>query len=367
MLADRSRDALRWLVVLFDCAVSSQRNGPRRFQRETAGFEVSTVTLPAARNIVKCTHTYDHRMTCCSCPSRVHVGRVRRGNGRRPFGPWPRPTTVLLLHLPAVCSPIMAGRGGPKLKEYRQHVTSVRHWLKEIEYEGLIGQRTATENRGGQGGCNGGGSGRLARRMKIWLQSEQMHSVDAVPLVPLLSPPPPLLTLCRSFFFLLFFRNLSLSFHCSVCEVYCGFFGNCQVILPTINSIMLSIDDSEDKMKWLVINVAKLEEEQRHLLAEEEKKKNDMENVQRRKAANERADESAGQAEEGGAAGGAADGNHHGRAGSLALAGDDEEESQSHARSSAAPARTLSFARTLRGLACWAAVQADAERWRLAL
>ena len=34
----------------------------------------------------------------------------------------------------------MAGRGGPKLKEYRQHVTSVRHWLKEIEYEGLIGQ-----------------------------------------------------------------------------------------------------------------------------------------------------------------------------------------------------------------------------------
>ena len=155
-----------------------------------------------------------------------------------------------------------------------------------------------------------------------------MHSIDAVPLVPLLSPPPPLLTLCRSFFFFSFFEIFPFPFHCSVCEVYCGFFGNCQVILPTINSIMLSIDDSEDKMKWLVINVAKLEEEQRHLLAEEEKKKNDMENVQRRKAANERADESAGQAEEGGAAGGAADGNHHGRAGSLALAGDDEEESQ---------------------------------------
>lgn len=104
----------------------------------------------------------------------------------------------------------MAGRGGQKLREFRQHVTSVRHWLKEIEYEGLI-----------------------------------------------------------------------------MCEVYSGFFGNCQVILPTINTLMLNIDDSDDKIKWLVINVAKLEEEQRHMLAEEEKKKADMENVQRRKAANE--------------------------------------------------------------------------------
>jgi hypothetical protein len=34
----------------------------------------------------------------------------------------------------------MAGRGGPKLKEYRTHVTSVRHWLKECEYEGIISQ-----------------------------------------------------------------------------------------------------------------------------------------------------------------------------------------------------------------------------------
>jgi hypothetical protein len=73
--------------------------------------------------------------------------------------------------------------------------------------------------------------------------------------------------------------------------VYCGFFGNCQVILPTINQLMLSVDDAEDKIKWLVINVAKLEEEQRHLLAEEEKKKTDMENVQRRKALNDKADE----------------------------------------------------------------------------
>jgi hypothetical protein len=76
-----------------------------------------------------------------------------------------------------------------------------------------------------------------------------------------------------------------------VCEVYCGFFGNCQVILPTINSLMLSIDDSEDKIKWLVINVAKLEEEQRLLLAEEEKKKAEIESVQRRKALNDKADD----------------------------------------------------------------------------
>ena len=57
---------------------------------------------------------------------------------------------------------------------------------------------------------------------------------------------------------------------------------------------MLSIDDSEDKLKWLVINVAKLEEEQRHLLAEEEKKKAELESVQRRKAMNEKDDSAEG-------------------------------------------------------------------------
>src|SRR5690242_19463415 len=67
-----------------------------------------------------------------------------------------------------------------------------------------------------------------------------------------------------------------------VVEIYCGAFGNCQVVLPTINQIMLTIDDADDKLKWLVINVAKLEEEQRHLLAEEEKKKAEMESVHRR-------------------------------------------------------------------------------------
>lgn len=74
----------------------------------------------------------------------------------------------------------MAGRGGPKLKEYRSHITSVRHWLKEIEFDGLI-----------------------------------------------------------------------------VCEVYCAGFGNCSVILPTINNVMLGIDDAEDKVKWLVVNTNK--------------------------------------------------------------------------------------------------------------
>lgn len=204
--------------------------------------------------------------------------------------------------------------------------------------------------------------GRVARGNKISCKSEQTHSSSAASASAVATAAAAAAHPLPLFFFFLF-EIFPFPFPRSVCEVYCGFFGNCQVILPTINSIMLSIDDSEDKMKWLVINVAKLEEEQRHLLAEEEKKKNDMENVQRRKAANERADESAGQAEEGGAAGGAADGNHHGRAGSLALAGDDEEESQSPAHPPDAPARALPFAMsTIRGFACWAAVQADAER-----
>jgi len=142
----------------------------------------------------------------------------------------------------------MAGRGGPKLKEYRTHVTSVRHWLKECEYEGII-----------------------------------------------------------------------------MCEVYCGLFGNCQVILPTINSLMLSVDDAEDKIKWLVINVARLEEEQRLLLQEEEKKKTEMENVQRRKALSDKADEGGANA-----ASGAEDANGTASTASLVPAGgshggDDEE------------------------------------------
>ena len=65
--------------------------------------------------------------------------------------------------------------------------------------------------------------------------------------------------------------------------MYCSWFGACQVILPTINDIMLSIDDSETKIAWPVINIGKLEEEQRELLKEEEKKKQEMLSVAKRK------------------------------------------------------------------------------------
>ena len=59
-------------------------------------------------------------------------------------------------------------------------------------------------------------------------------------------------------------------------EVYCSWFGQCQVIGPTISSIMLDVEGSQEKIKWLCINVAKIEEEQRILLMEEQKKKEEM-------------------------------------------------------------------------------------------
>mmetsp|Transcript_19130 Transcript_19130/g.37767 ORF Transcript_19130/g.37767 Transcript_19130/m.37767 type:complete len:882 (-) Transcript_19130:2885-5530(-) len=99
----------------------------------------------------------------------------------------------------------MAGRGA-KMKEYRIQVTSVKHWLKEIDFDGLL-----------------------------------------------------------------------------VVEVYSSWFGSCQVIAPTINSIMMSITDADAKIKWPVINIAKLEEEQRELMMDEEKKKQELASVLRRK------------------------------------------------------------------------------------
>jgi hypothetical protein len=49
-----------------------------------------------------------------------------------------------------------------------------------------------------------------------------------------------------------------------------------QVIGPTISEIMLNIEGSGEKIKWLCINVAKIEEEQRIVLLEERKKKEEM-------------------------------------------------------------------------------------------
>ena len=60
----------------------------------------------------------------------------------------------------------------------------------------------------------------------------------------------------------------------SVVELYCSTFGSCNVILPTINNIMVNIDNSSEKLKWLTVNIQKLEDEQKLLLLEENKKRN---------------------------------------------------------------------------------------------
>jgi hypothetical protein len=136
----------------------------------------------------------------------------------------------------------MAGRGGPKLKEYRGHVTSVRHWLKEIEYEGLIGtiarqtmhSRNAGRDRGARGACE---------------RCSRVHRCPGAPVAVLCVRGAPLIARYSS----LVPSSARPSLRVSVCEVYCGAFGNCGVILPTINTIMMSIDDAEEKMKWLVV------------------------------------------------------------------------------------------------------------------
>lgn len=92
----------------------------------------------------------------------------------------------------------MAGRGA-KSKEYRLQVTSVKHWLKEIDSPALLG-----------------------------------ISITAI------TPK----TVCL---------NRAICFLCTVVEVYSSWFGSCQVIPPTINNIMLNIDDSENKIKWPVV------------------------------------------------------------------------------------------------------------------
>ncbi len=114
-----------------------------------------------------------------------------------------------------------------------------------------------------------------------------------------------------------------------VVEVFCSWFGPCLVIPPTIQSIMSTIDQPDDKVHWPVvtlptltilglrtthvvqyvqelvseaahlreavgvqsinvdtcvqINIAKLEDDQRDILMEEEKKKQELSSVLRRK------------------------------------------------------------------------------------
>jgi len=58
-----------------------------------------------------------------------------------------------------------------------------------------------------------------------------------------------------------------------VVEIYSSWFGACQVMLPTINQAMLNLAPNvAEHVKWLVVNVGKLEEDAREKAIEEEKK-----------------------------------------------------------------------------------------------
>ena len=69
--------------------------------------------------------------------------------------------------------------------------------------------------------------------------------------------------------------------HLSIVEVFSSSFGSCQVILPTINSIMTNTPDSDQRIRWLTLNVGKLEEEQKAKEDEEQKKNEDIHGKQK--------------------------------------------------------------------------------------
>jgi len=69
-----------------------------------------------------------------------------------------------------------------------------------------------------------------------------------------------------------------------VAEIHSSWFGPCEVMLPTIQSIMIDVDDAPSKIKFALVNVSKLEDSQRKQVVEEEKKQKEIDLVQRRKA-----------------------------------------------------------------------------------
>ena len=80
-------------------------------------------------------------------------------------------------------------------KQHRVHVTSVRDWLNHLSFDGLIGRQTPQSTR--------------------------------------------VLLIC-----------------CAVAEVYSNYFGPCTAIEPTVKQIMLSYDDAESRIKWLIVRTA---------------------------------------------------------------------------------------------------------------
>lgn len=69
-----------------------------------------------------------------------------------------------------------------------------------------------------------------------------------------------------------------------IVEIYSSSFGQCHAIAPTINQIMLSIDDADNKVKWLQMDIRKVEEAQRNAMEEEQKKRADLEAAMKRQA-----------------------------------------------------------------------------------
>jgi len=68
-----------------------------------------------------------------------------------------------------------------------------------------------------------------------------------------------------------------------VAEIYGSTFGPCNAFLPTIHNIMIQITDADKKIRWVSVNVAKLEQDIRQARLEELKKKREADEVQRRK------------------------------------------------------------------------------------
>lgn len=110
----------------------------------------------------------------------------------------------------------MAGRRGPTVKDPRIHVQNVRHWLKEIDFEGLIGECCCLRTAWSAG---------VALHHRVWLGRRPL--------------PNGMLT--------------RFPFRIAVVEICSTAFGQCTVLEPTMKQIMLSYDDAESKIKWLVV------------------------------------------------------------------------------------------------------------------
>ncbi len=68
-----------------------------------------------------------------------------------------------------------------------------------------------------------------------------------------------------------------------VAELYSSWFGANDVMVPFIEQATLSVDDPEEKLKWVMINICKIEDDQRELIAKEAKKKAEAELVRKRR------------------------------------------------------------------------------------